>query len=147
MSIWRSESTVIFEWLYQWRNCVLKNELPRQMLKQLRHVAICLFWSSTNVASLLNFYDDAIMSSFAASYTHELLHNLPYSIDSASDLIKDRELCFYSYRPPADANNSIKMEVGIEYCLHIEFEYNKSRYICFFLFIYFILIFISLNKF
>ena len=27
-----------------------------------------------------------------------------------------------------DSNNSIKMEVGIEDCLHIEFEYNKSKY-------------------
>ncbi|KAH9077568.1 vacuolar protein sorting-associated protein 26-domain-containing protein [Lactarius deliciosus] len=29
---------------------------------------------------------------------------------------------------PPDSNNSIKMEVGIEDCLHIEFEYNKSTY-------------------
>ena len=27
-----------------------------------------------------------------------------------------------------DVNNSIKMEVGIEDCLHIEFEYAKSKY-------------------
>lgn len=27
-----------------------------------------------------------------------------------------------------DINNSIKMEVGIEECLHIEFEYEKSKY-------------------
>jgi len=27
-----------------------------------------------------------------------------------------------------DANNTIKMEVGIEDCLHIEFEYNKSKF-------------------
>lgn len=27
-----------------------------------------------------------------------------------------------------EINNSIKMEVGIEDCLHIEFEYNKSKY-------------------
>lgn len=27
-----------------------------------------------------------------------------------------------------DMNSSIKMEVGIEDCLHIEFEYNKSKY-------------------
>jgi len=27
-----------------------------------------------------------------------------------------------------EATQSIKMEVGIEDCLHIEFEYNKSRY-------------------
>lgn len=28
-----------------------------------------------------------------------------------------------------EANNSIRMEVGIEDCLHIEFEYNKSRFL------------------
>ena len=27
-----------------------------------------------------------------------------------------------------EMNNPIKMEVGIEECLHIEFEYNKSKY-------------------
>lgn len=27
-----------------------------------------------------------------------------------------------------ELNSSIKMEVGIEDCLHIEFEYNKSKY-------------------
>ena len=27
-----------------------------------------------------------------------------------------------------ETNNSIKMEVGIEDCLHIEFEYNKAKY-------------------
>ena len=27
-----------------------------------------------------------------------------------------------------EINNSIKMEVGIEDCLHIEFEYNRSKY-------------------
>ena len=29
---------------------------------------------------------------------------------------------------PPEINNSIKMEVGIEDCLHIEFEYAKSKY-------------------
>lgn len=28
-----------------------------------------------------------------------------------------------------DMNNSIKMEVGIEDCLHIEFEYNKCKWV------------------
>ncbi|KTG04757.1 hypothetical protein cypCar_00002708 [Cyprinus carpio] len=32
-------------------------------------------------------------------------------------------LCTYP-----EMNSSIKMEVGIEDCLHIEFEYNKSKY-------------------
>ena len=31
-----------------------------------------------------------------------------------------------SYKIPAQASDSLKMEVGIEDCLHIEFEYNKS---------------------
>ena len=30
--------------------------------------------------------------------------------------------------PAPEINNSIKMEVGIEDCLHIEFEYNRSKY-------------------
>ncbi|KAG6517717.1 hypothetical protein ZIOFF_021115 [Zingiber officinale] len=33
-----------------------------------------------------------------------------------------------NYTPAPTINNSIKMEVGIEDCLHIEFEYNKSKY-------------------
>ncbi|KAJ0047181.1 hypothetical protein Pint_05139 [Pistacia integerrima] len=33
-----------------------------------------------------------------------------------------------NYTPAPSINNSIKMEVGIEDCLHIEFEYNKSKY-------------------
>ncbi|GAB5592194.1 Vacuolar protein sorting-associated protein 26 [Umbelopsis nana] len=45
-----------------------------------------------------------------------------------ADLVKERDIWVYSYKLPADLNNSIKMEVGIEDCLHIEFEYNKSMY-------------------
>lgn len=44
------------------------------------------------------------------------------------EVIKDRDIWVHSYRMPPDSNNSIKMEVGIEDCLHIEFEYNKSKY-------------------
>ena len=45
-----------------------------------------------------------------------------------SDIVKEKEIWVYSYKMPPDINNSIKMEVGIEDCLHIEFEYNKSKY-------------------
>lgn len=44
-----------------------------------------------------------------------------------AEVVKERELWVHSYRMPPDSNNSIKMEVGIEDCLHIEFEYNKSK--------------------
>src|SRR5258706_2100553 len=44
-----------------------------------------------------------------------------------ADVVKDRDIWVHSFRMPPDINNSIKMEVGIEDCLHIEFEYNKSK--------------------
>ncbi|KAI6126768.1 vacuolar protein sorting-associated protein 26-domain-containing protein [Pisolithus sp. B1] len=44
------------------------------------------------------------------------------------EVTKDKDLWVHSYRMPPDSNNAIKMEVGIEDCLHIEFEYNKSKY-------------------
>ncbi|KAI6026026.1 vacuolar protein sorting-associated protein 26-domain-containing protein [Pisolithus marmoratus] len=44
-----------------------------------------------------------------------------------AEVTKDRDIWVHSYRMPPDSNNAIKMEVGIEDCLHIEFEYNKSK--------------------
>lgn len=43
------------------------------------------------------------------------------------EVIKEKEIWVHSYRMPPDSNTSIKMEVGIEDCLHIEFEYNKAK--------------------
>ncbi len=34
----------------------------------------------------------------------------------------------YSYRIPPEMNSPTKTDVGIEDCLHIEFEYSKSKY-------------------
>jgi vacuolar protein sorting-associated protein 26 len=45
-----------------------------------------------------------------------------------ADIVRERDMWVNSYRMPTEVNNSIKMEVGIEDCLHIEFEYNKSKY-------------------
>ena len=42
-------------------------------------------------------------------------------------IIKEKDIWVYSYRMPPESNTSIKMEVGIEDCLHIEFEYNKNK--------------------
>ena len=44
-----------------------------------------------------------------------------------ADVTKEKDVWVHSFRMPPDSNNSIKMEVGIEDCLHIEFEYNKSK--------------------
>ncbi len=46
---------------------------------------------------------------------------------SLTNIVKEAELWVNNYQPEPEINNSIKMEVGIEDCLHIEFEYNKSK--------------------
>ncbi|XP_013671616.1 vacuolar protein sorting-associated protein 26B [Brassica napus] len=46
----------------------------------------------------------------------------------AGSIFEYQEFMVRNYAPPPPINNSIKMEVGIEDCLHIEFEYNKSKY-------------------
>ena len=45
-----------------------------------------------------------------------------------ADVIREKDIWVYSYRIPPETNSSIKMDVGIEDCLHIEFEYSKSKY-------------------
>jgi len=45
-----------------------------------------------------------------------------------ADVIREKDLWVYSFKPPVESNSSIKMDVGIEDCLHIEFEYSKSKY-------------------
>ncbi|XP_055351334.1 vacuolar protein sorting-associated protein 26B-like [Paramacrobiotus metropolitanus] len=45
-----------------------------------------------------------------------------------SDVVKEQDILVHTLSSYPDINNSIKMEVGIEDCLHIEFEYNKSKY-------------------
>ena len=44
-----------------------------------------------------------------------------------SDVTKEMNVAVYTLSSYPDMNNSLKMEVGIEDCLHIEFEYNKSK--------------------
>ena len=49
-----------------------------------------------------------------------------------SNNVSERDICVQQLSQYPEINNSIKMEVGIEDCLHIEFEYNKSKsVVCF----------------
>ncbi|EGB03598.1 hypothetical protein AURANDRAFT_59611 [Aureococcus anophagefferens] len=41
----------------------------------------------------------------------------------SGNLVKEQD-----FVPAPEVNNTIKMEVGIEECLHIEFEYDKTKY-------------------
>lgn len=44
-----------------------------------------------------------------------------------SDIAKEVDIAVHTLCTYPDTNIPIKMEVGIEDCLHIEFEYNKSK--------------------
>lgn len=46
-----------------------------------------------------------------------------------TDLIKELDVAVHTLSSYPEMNSSIKMEVGIEDSLHIEFEYNKSKYV------------------
>eukprot|EP00002_Diphylleia_rotans_P021102 TRINITY_DN4107_c0_g1_i1.p1 TRINITY_DN4107_c0_g1~~TRINITY_DN4107_c0_g1_i1.p1 ORF type:complete len:304 (-),score=62.31 TRINITY_DN4107_c0_g1_i1:317-1228(-) len=46
----------------------------------------------------------------------------------ATNIVKEQDFWVQVTAKEPEINNSIKMEVGIEDCLHIEFEYNKSKY-------------------
>ncbi|XP_058125715.1 vacuolar protein sorting-associated protein 26B-like [Anopheles ziemanni] len=45
-----------------------------------------------------------------------------------SDIVREVDVAVHTLSSYPDTNSPIKMEVGIEDCLHIEFEYNKSKY-------------------
>lgn len=45
-----------------------------------------------------------------------------------NNIVEHMDFVVRNYIPAPSINNSIKMEVGIEDCLHIEFEYSKSKY-------------------
>ncbi|XP_012843239.1 PREDICTED: vacuolar protein sorting-associated protein 26A isoform X2 [Erythranthe guttata] len=45
----------------------------------------------------------------------------------AGSITEYQDFVVRNFSPLPPINNSIKMEVGIEDCLHIEFEYNKSK--------------------
>ncbi|CAE8657432.1 unnamed protein product, partial [Polarella glacialis] len=46
----------------------------------------------------------------------------------ASNISREIDLVVQNIFPQPELNNTLKMEVGIEDCLHIEFEYDKSKY-------------------
>mmetsp|Transcript_14078 Transcript_14078/g.55437 ORF Transcript_14078/g.55437 Transcript_14078/m.55437 type:complete len:296 (+) Transcript_14078:68-955(+) len=47
---------------------------------------------------------------------------------SLTNVTEEQELWVIQEKVPPEINNSLKMEVGIEDTLHIEFEYNKAKY-------------------
>jgi vacuolar protein sorting-associated protein 26 len=53
-----------------------------------------------------------------ARLTRQYLSNIQKTLDFAIQAVTTEP----------EINTSIKMEVGIEDCLHIEFEYNKAKY-------------------
>jgi len=48
--------------------------------------------------------------------------------NSLANVRKELGFWVHNYQVVPEINSGIKMEVGIEDCLHIEFEYNRSKY-------------------
>jgi len=46
----------------------------------------------------------------------------------ATNITKEIDMIVQNLYPQPEINNTLKMEVGIEDCLHIEFEYDKAKY-------------------
>lgn len=46
-----------------------------------------------------------------------------------SDIVREIDIAVHTLCSYPEMNCPIKMEVGIEDCLHIEFEYNKSKWV------------------
>ncbi|CAM9758908.1 unnamed protein product, partial [Laminaria digitata] len=46
----------------------------------------------------------------------------------SKNVTRETDFVVQNIQQEPDASNSLKMEVGIEDCLHIEFEYDKSSY-------------------
>jgi len=46
----------------------------------------------------------------------------------SANITKEQDLWVINHISTPEVNSSIKMEVGIEECLHIEFEYGRSKY-------------------
>ncbi|KAK3622538.1 Vacuolar protein sorting-associated protein 26 [Elasticomyces elasticus] len=64
---------------------------------------------------------------------HDINVKLCYFVRSIApmrmaDVVREKDLGVCSYRQPLESNRAIKMDVGIEDCLHIEFEYSQSEY-------------------
>jgi len=60
-----------------------------------------------------------------------LRYFLKFTIDvkrSLSNVVIEKDFWVHNYQIEPKINNSLKMEVGIEDTLHIEFEYNKAKY-------------------
>ncbi|MCD9646692.1 Vacuolar protein sorting-associated protein 26A [Datura stramonium] len=60
--------------------------------------------------------------------TVEMPYETYNGVNVRLSIVEYQDFVVRNYSPPPSINNSIKMEVGIEDCLHIEFEYNKSKY-------------------
>lgn len=74
----------------------------------------------------------------AADMTNETYHGINVRLryfvrlsvvrNYASNITKELDLVVQTLTNQPELNNSLKMEVGIEDCLHIEFEYERSKY-------------------
>lgn len=86
-----------------------------------RHSLFVLFQSCHGFLSFFSFF---------LSFSYFLRATIGRRLN---DISKEMDIVVHTLSTYPELNSSIKMEVGIEDCLHIEFEYNKSKYDFFFI--------------
>eukprot|EP01015_Nassula_variabilis_P034703 TRINITY_DN858_c0_g1_i7.p1 TRINITY_DN858_c0_g1~~TRINITY_DN858_c0_g1_i7.p1 ORF type:complete len:114 (-),score=32.77 TRINITY_DN858_c0_g1_i7:12-353(-) len=69
-------------------------------------------------------YESYYGSSVKLRYFLRVTINRNYAVK----LSKEYDFAVLAPTPEPETGRNIKMEVGIEDCLHIEFEYNKAKY-------------------
>lgn len=67
---------------------------------------------------------EVFTSGVSISYSYFLRATISRRLN---DVVKEMDIVVHTLSTYPELNSSIKMEVGIEDCLHIEFEYNKSK--------------------
>ena len=86
---------------------------------------------NVRLRSVFFFFFFVFWSSLVDPHEKSLRYFLRFTINvkkAISNISKELDFWVHNFQTEPEINNSIKMEVGIEDCLHIEFEYNKSKY-------------------
>ena len=90
-------------------------------------ITVCMFpWSQFTLLSLM-FVIHMIWISVQSCFFFYRYFLRVTIVKRLSDSVKEQDIAVHTLSQYPEMNSSIKMEVGIEDCLHIEFEYNKSK--------------------
>ena len=106
--------------------CVLITLLPMN----LNWLAIaCKIYVNTQCIDLLYKHIHLYTHTHTHAHSHTRYFLRVVITRRLSDIVKELDVAVHTLSHFPEMNNSLKMEVGIEDCLHIEFEYNKAKWV------------------